>query len=216
MEVVNQTQSSEVVGAAAQDGVAEPWTTEDAKDLYLIDRWGSGYFDVGADGCMQVAPLKERGKKISIYDVVQAAIKEENLKTPMLLRFQDILHHRVKTLNDAFNAAIAEERYRGTYRGVFPIKVNQLREVVMEILDAGLKFHYGIEVGSKPEIFAALSVHTDNESLIVCNGYKDDAYIRTAMLGRKLGKKVILIAEKLSEVRAICRIAKELGRTLHR
>ena len=211
MEVVNQTQSSEVVGAAAQDGVAEPWTTEDAKDLYLIDRWGSGYFDVGADGCMQVAPLKERGKKISIYDVVQAAIKEENLKTPMLLRFQDILHHRVKTLNDAFNAAIAEERYRGTYRGVFPIKVNQLREVVMEILDAGLKFHYGIEVGSKPEIFAALSVHTDNESLIVCNGYKDDAYIRTAMLGRKLGKKVILIAEKLSEVRAICRIAKELG-----
>lgn len=188
-----------------------PWTTDDANDLYLIDRWGSGYFAVGDDGHMQVAPLKERGKRISIYDVVQAAIKDENLKTPMLLRFQDILHHRVKTLNDAFNAAIAEERYRGTYRGVFPIKVNQLREVVMEIMDAGLKYHYGIEVGSKPEIFAALSVHTDNESLIVCNGYKDDAYIRTALLGRKLGKRVILIAEKLSEVRAICRIAKDLN-----
>ena len=188
-----------------------PWTTEDANELYLIDRWGSGYFEVGADGSMQVAPLKERGRKISIYDVVQAAMKDEGLRTPMLLRFQDILHHRVKTLNDAFNAAIVEERYRGTYRGVFPIKVNQLREVVQEILEAGLKFHYGVEVGSKPEIFAALAVHTDNESLIVCNGYKDDAYIRTALLGRKLGKKVVLIAEKLSEVRAICRLAKELG-----
>lgn len=211
MEATEKTPSSNTATGAPEGEALATWTTEDANDLYLIDRWGSGYFEVGSDGCMRVAPLKERGKKISIYDVVQAAIKEENLKTPMLLRFQDILHHRVKTLNDAFNSAIAEERYRGTYRGVFPIKVNQLREVVMEILDAGLKFHYGIEVGSKPEIFAALSVHTDNESLIVCNGYKDDAYIRTALLGRKLGKRVILIAEKLSEVRAICRIAKDLG-----
>ena len=159
----------------------------------------------------RVAPLQERGASISIRDVVAAAMKEENLKAPLLIRFQDILHHRVKMLNEAFAAAITEERYRGTYRGVFPIKVNQLREVVEEILEAGVKYHYGIEVGSKPEIFAALSVHTDNESLIVCNGYKDDAYIRTALLGRKLGKKVILIAEKLSEVRAICRVAKDLG-----
>ena len=196
---------------SASAAPVEPWTIDDANELYLIDRWGSGYFLAGADGAMQVAPLKERGRKISIYDVVQAAIKEEGLRTPMLLRFQDILHHRVRTLNDAFNAAIAEERYRGTYRGVFPIKVNQLREVVEEILDAGLKFHYGVEVGSKPEIFAALAVHTDNESLIVCNGYKDDAYIRTALLGRKLGKKVVLIAEKLSEVRAICRLGKEMN-----
>lgn len=204
--------SNDVEPAADETSAVEaPWTTDDANELYLIDRWGSGYFEVGADGSMQVAPLKDRGRKISIYDVVQAANKDENLKTPVLLRFQDILHHRVKTLNDAFNAAIVEERYRGTYRGVFPIKVNQLREVVQEILEAGLKFHYGIEVGSKPEIFAALAVHTDNESLIVCNGYKDDAYIRTALLGRKLGKKVVLIAEKLSEVRAICRLAKELN-----
>jgi arginine decarboxylase len=204
--------------AAANDTPAEstasvgtPWTLDDANELYLIDRWGSGYFEAGADGLMRVAPLKERGSKIAIHDVVTEAMRDEKLRLPMLLRFQDILHHRVKTLNEAFNAAIAEERYRGTYRGVFPIKVNQLREVVLEILDAGLKYHYGIEVGSKPEIFAALAIHTDNESLIVCNGYKDDGYIRIALLGRKLGKKVILIAEKLSEVRAICRIAKELG-----
>ena len=220
MEAPTQTaQTNEPVGPESTEAGAtpptappvEPWTIEDANELYLIDRWGSGYFRAGEDGAMHVTPLKERGRNISIHEVVQAAIKEEGLRTPMLLRFQDILHHRVRTLNDAFNAAIAEERYRGTYRGVFPIKVNQLREVVEEILDAGLKFHYGVEVGSKPEIFAALAVHTDNESLIVCNGYKDDAYIRTALLGRKLGKKVVLIAEKLSEVRAICRLGKEMN-----
>ena len=120
--------SNDVEPAVDETSAVEaPWTTDDANELYLIDRWGSGYFEVGADGSMQVAPLRDRGRKISIYDVVQAAIKDENLKTPVLLRFQDILHHRVKTLNDAFNAAIVEERYRGTYRGFSPIKVNQLR-----------------------------------------------------------------------------------------
>ena len=187
-----------------------PWTTEDAKELYLIDRWGSGYFDVNPDGNITIAPLQERGKKIAIRDVVEASL-EQGLKTPLLIRFQDLLHHRVRALNEAFNSAIAENKFRGTYRGVFPIKVNQLREVVQEILEAGRPFHFGIEVGSKPEVFAGLSVHSDNESLIVCNGYKDDGFIRTALIGRKLGKKVILIAEKLSEVRAIVRISKEMG-----
>jgi arginine decarboxylase len=189
---------------------AEPWTTEEAKELYLINRWGGGYFDVNSEGNITIAPLQERGQKIAIREVVDAAL-EQGLRPPLLIRFQDLLHHRVRTLNEAFNMAIADNKFRGTYRGVFPIKVNQLREVVEEILEAGRPFHYGLEVGSKPEIFAGLSVHTDNESLIVCNGYKDDNYIRTAMLGRKLGKKVILIAEKLSEVRAITRIAKEMG-----
>ncbi len=190
--------------------VTDAWTTEDAKELYLIHRWGSGYFDVTADGNITIAPLQDRGRKISIREVVDAGL-EQGLKTPLLIRFQDLLHHRVRALNEAFNSAIAENKFRGTYRGVFPIKVNQLREVVEEILEAGRPFHFGLEVGSKPEMFAGLSVHTDNESLIVCNGYKDDAFIRTAMIGRKLGKKVILIAEKLSEVRAIVRISKEIG-----
>lgn len=192
------------------NGTSE-WTIDDANELYLIDRWGQGYFGVQADGKLTASPLQERGSRIAIKDVVDAAIRDEGLKAPLLIRFPDILHHRVHTLNKAFTNAIAEERYRGTYRGVFPIKVNQLREVVVEILEAGRGYHYGIEVGSKPEIFAALSIHSDNESLIVCNGYKDDAYIRTALLGQKLGKKVVLIAEKLSEVHAICRMAAELG-----
>ena len=203
----DRTASADVPRFPDQDD----WTVDEAKRLYMIDKWGGGYFDVNADGNVTVAPLQSRGGKVVLHDVVQAAIKDEGLRTPMIIRFQDMLHHRVRVLNEAFNRAIADNKYRGTYRGVFPIKVNQLREVVGEILEAGRPFHYGVEVGSKPEIFAGLAVHTDNESLIVCNGYKDDLFIRMALLGRKLGKKVILIAEKLSEVRSIVRIAKEVG-----
>jgi len=186
------------------------WATEDAKALYMIDRWGRGYFDVSPNGNITAAPLQERGRRIALLDVVEEA-RGRGLRAPILIRFQDLLHHRVRTLNEAFNKAIAETKYRGVYRGVFPIKVNQLKEVVEEILEAGRTYHYGLEVGSKPELFAGLSVHTDNESLIVCNGYKDENFIRTAMLGRKLGKKVILVAEKLSEVRTIVRVAKEMN-----
>lgn len=192
------------------NGVIDPWSTEDAKALYLIDRWGGGYFDVNDDGNMTVAPLQERGRKIVIKDVVEEAAAQ-GLRPPLLIRFQDLLHHRVRALNTAFANAISELKFRGTYRGVFPIKVNQLREVVEEILEAGRSFHYGIEVGSKPEVYAGLAVHQDNESLIVCNGYKDENFIRTAMIGQKLGKKVILIAEKLSEVRVITRVAREMN-----
>jgi arginine decarboxylase len=185
------------------------WTVEDSADLYMIDRWGAGYFGINPGGDLIVSPLQHE-LAVPIIDVVREA-RLQGLQTPMLVRFQDLLRHRVETLNGAFNRAIAENGYKGSYRGVFPIKVNQLREVVEEILDAGRPSNYGVEVGSKPEIFAGLAVHSDPESLIVCNGYKDATYIRMAMLGRKLGKKVILIAEKLSEVRAIVKIATEMN-----
>ncbi len=128
-------------------GPRAAWTTEDAKELYLIDRWGSGYFDVTARRQHHRRPppgarqedLHPRGRR--------AASLEQGLKTPLLIRFQDLLHHRVRALNEAFNSAIAENKFRGTYRGVFPIKVNQLREVVEEILEAGRPFHFGLEVG---------------------------------------------------------------------
>ncbi len=197
-------------GGSPISTIAPAWTAQDSNQLYMVDRWGAGYFGVDEGGHLTVAPLQDRGRAIAITDVLRDA-QAEGLKAPLLIRFQDLLHHRVRTLNDAFAVAIRESRYRAEYRGVFPIKVNQLREVVHEILDAGQRYHYGIEVGSKPEMFAGLSMHTDNESLIVCNGYKDDAFIRMAMIGRKLGKKVILIAEKLSEVQAILRIAKEMN-----
>jgi arginine decarboxylase len=188
-----------------------PWTAEEAAELYLVDRWGAGYFDVAPDGKLTVAPLAAKGRSIALLDVVEAAIRDEGLRAPLIIRFQDMLHHRVRVLNEAFARAIEENRFRGSYRGVFPIKVNQLREVVEEIIQAGRPWHFGIEVGSKPEMFAGLALHADNESLIICNGYKDDAYIRAALLGTKLGKKVILIAEKLSEIRAIIRLATEMN-----
>ena len=211
---VDAAERAAAAGNGASQSLPPPpddWTVDDAKELYMVGRWGGGYFDVSQDGKITVAPLQTKGQRIKIMDVVDAAIRDEGLRAPLIIRFQDMLHHRVRTLNEAFNRAIHELKYRALYRGVFPIKVNQLREVVEEILDAGRPFHYGIEVGSKPEMYAGLAIHSDNDSLIICNGYKDDPFIRTALLGRKLGKKVILIAEKLSEVRAIVRISKEMG-----
>ena len=194
----------------AVDQQRRDWTVEDSSSLYMIDRWGGGYFDVSSEGALTVSPLQDNGKAVPIIDVLREA-QALNLATPLLIRFQDLLRHRVESLNGAFNRAIQDHGYGGSYRGVFPIKVNQLREVVEEILDAGRPFNYGLEVGSKPEMFAGLAVHSDPESLIVCNGYKDNTFIRMAMIGRKLGKKIILIAEKLSEIRAITKIAAEMN-----
>ncbi len=186
------------------------WTIEDSVATYNIDRWGLGYFSINDVGNVTISPLREAGATIDIKDVLREA-QDRGLQFPMVLRFQDLLRDRVESLNRAFNEAISESKYTGQYFGVFPIKVNQLREVVEEIADAGKPFHYGLEAGSKPELYSALATHRDQESLIICNGYKDAAFIRTANIGRKLGKKVILIAEKLEEIKAILDISREAG-----
>ncbi|MGH8047961.1 MAG: biosynthetic arginine decarboxylase, partial [Chthoniobacterales bacterium] len=183
--------------------------TADAIALYNVDRWGGGYFTVNSDGNVAVRP-NTNGREIDLMELVAEA-KARGLAFPMVIRFQDLLRHRVETINQAFAEAIAEHDYKGVYRGVFPIKVNQLREVVEEILDAGRKFHFGIEAGSKPELMAALAMHEDVESLVVCNGYKDTEFIRMALLGRKLGKTVILVVEKLEELSHILRVSQQIG-----
>jgi arginine decarboxylase len=137
--------------------------------------------------------------------------RSRGLSFPLTLRFQDLLRHRVRTINEAFSEAIAGAGYGNVYRGVFPIKVNQLREVVEEIVEAGEPFHFGLEAGSKPELLAALSIHADAESLIICNGYKDADYIRNAMLGRKLGKRLVMVVEKVEELAQIMAIARTMG-----
>ena len=151
-----------------------------------------------------------QGASIDVMAVVNEA-REQGLGFPLVIRFQDLLRHRVQTICRAFASAIAEAGYQKPYRGVFPIKVNQLREVVEEILDAGAEFHFGLECGSKPELFAALAVHRDPESVVICNGYKDAIFIQTALLGRKLGKQIIMVVEKIEELRQIVEISREMN-----
>src|SRR5712675_519906 len=189
---------------------ARPWDIQSARNLYSIQRWGAKYFDINEAGRVVAKPLQEAGAAVDLTDVIEEA-KARGLKFPVLIRFQDILRHRVESINMAFRNAITEFNYQGRYRGVFPIKVNQLREVVEEILDAGKPFDFGLEVGSKPELFAGLALQSQLGSLIVCNGYKDAAFVRMALLGTKLGKKVILVVEKLEELRQIITVSRQLG-----
>jgi len=186
------------------------WDIQTARSLYNIDRWGAKYFDINAGGHVVAMPLQEAGASVDLTDVVEEA-KARGLKFPLLIRFQDILRHRVQSINEAFRGSIAEFNYQGKYRGVFPIKVNQLREVVEEILDAGKPYGFGLEVGSKPELFAGLALQAEPDSLIICNGYKDPNFIRMALMGIKLGKKVIMVVEKLEELKQIISVSRPFG-----
>jgi arginine decarboxylase len=184
--------------------MTEAWDIQSAISLYNIDRWGGGYFTINDKGNIQILPTQNEATPIDIMEVIASA-QDRGLTFPLVLRFQDLLRNRVETINKAFQSAITESGYQNVYRGVFPIKVNQLREVVEEIMDAGRPYHFGIEAGSKPELIAALAIHNDPESLIICNGYKDTAFIQNALLGSKLGKPVIL------ELFQILQVSREVG-----
>ena len=185
------------------------WTIANAEDYYGLKRWGGGHFSVDEDGFMLVHPSRDQ-RSIRIHDIVTEAISK-GLKPPLTIRIQDLLRTRVVDLNELFAQAIKDEGYAGKYRGVFPIKVNQLREVIEEIQDAGKAYHYGLECGSKPELMIALAMHKNLKSLIICNGYKDDEFIKLALQGRRLGKEIFLVVEQLSEVPRIIQLSKKLG-----
>jgi len=187
-----------------------PWDIQAARALYNIQGWGARYFDINEAGHVVAMPLREAGSVVDITDVIEEA-KGRGLKLPLLIRFQDILRHRVVAIHQCFAASIAEFNYQNTYRGVFPIKVNQLREVVEEILDAGKPFNVGLEVGSKPELFAGLALQNQAGSLIICNGYKDTQFIRMALMGVKLGRMVVLVVEKLEELKQIIAVSRQVG-----
>ena len=171
------------------------WTIEDARGVYNIDRWGAEYFGINAAGRVVARPQKAAGAEVDLMEVLTTA-RQRGLKAPLLVRFQDILRHRVEAICAAFGKSIEAHDYRGRYRGVFPVKVNSLREVVEEILDAGRPHGFGLEVGSKPELHAALALQNEAGSLLICNGYKDDAFIRTALMGTRLGRQVVLVVER--------------------
>jgi len=186
-----------------------PWDLQQARALYNIDRWGAKYFDINAEGEVAATPIPEGAASVSLKALVDETLAR-GLRLPLLIRFQDILRHRVEAINMAFRNSIQEYGYQGRYRGVFPIKVNQMREVVEEILEAGKPFQFGLEVGSKPELFAGLALQSQPGSLIICNGYKDPSFIRMALMGIKLGKSVIMVVEKLEELRQIITVSKQM------
>ena len=190
-----------------------PWTIKDADDYYGFKRWGGTHFTVDPRGNLCVHPLGDE-RKIRILDIVKEA-ESMGLKPPLTIRVQDLLRRRVVQLNESFLKAVDSEDYSGKYRGVFPIKVNQLREVVEEILDAGEPYGFGLEAGSKPELLIALALLEANGPLLICNGYKDDEFIELALMGRKLGKQTIIVIEQVSEVDAIIRTARRMGVVPH-
>src|SRR5690554_3129842 len=188
--------------------MSQTWTIEDSEDLYGVKRWGAGYFSVGESGNVQISP-NHRKPDVSIdMAEVLKEMKAEGIQFPAVIRFHDILRSQVETLNETFRDTIAEADYNGTYVGVYPIKVNQMREVVEEILDAGEPYNYGLEAGSKPELMAVMAYNENPEALTILNGYKDEDYLTMALLGRQLQRKMIVVIEKFSELEMLVRLAK--------
>ncbi|MBK26721.1 MAG: arginine decarboxylase [Halobacteriovorax sp.] len=184
------------------------WTKEEAKRTFLFDRWGSGYFDVNANGHLCVHPEKENSIGIDINEVIEE-MKEQKIASPAVIRFQDVLRSRVIDLNETFSNAIAEANYSGKYIGVYPIKVNQMREVVEEILEAGKPYNMGLEAGSKAELMCVLAYNRNPEALTILNGYKDNEYLRLALLGRKVGRKVLVVIEKMTELERLLELSEK-------
>jgi arginine decarboxylase len=187
------------------------WSVEDAERIYGVSSWGGGYFKICENGNIQVSPdPKNANIKIDFKSVIDE-ITLEGIQFPVVIRFHDILRSQVVGINECFNQVIADAKYQGRYNGVYPIKVNQTREVVEEIVDAGAPYDYGLEAGSKAELLAVLAYNTNANSLTILNGYKDEEFIRLSLLGRKLGRKVVVVIEKFSELHLLIRISKELN-----
>jgi len=186
------------------------WTIRDSADLYGVKNWGAGFFTVNDKGRVEVRPTANGGPGIDLLDLVQD-LERRGLRTPLLVRFSDILAARVRGLAGSFEKAISEYGYRGRYRGVYPIKVNQQRHVVEEIVEFGARHGVGLEAGSKPELLVALALLDTPGALIICNGYKDRAYIETALLAQRLGRNPIIVVDRFTEIDLIVKTSRELG-----
>jgi arginine decarboxylase len=195
---------------AAPAGIPRRWSVADSTDTYAVRAWGGGYFAINEAGNVAVTPSGPNSASIDMKELVDE-VKRRGIGLPLLIRFSDILKNRIVELNEAFRRAIGEYGYKGTYKGVYPIKVNQDRYVVETITATGRQYHYGLEAGSKPELLAVMAMLDDDEALIICNGYKDEEYIETALLASKMGRTVILVVEKASELPLIAQISERTG-----
>ncbi|GLV48077.1 biosynthetic arginine decarboxylase [Thermus sp. LT1-2-5] len=189
---------------------ARCFSPKEAEEIYLVPYWGAGFFRVGRDGELEVTPLGPEGPAASLLEIVEA-LRDEGRPLPLVLRFPQILEARVRELNEAFRRAMEKYGYGGTYRGVYPVKVNQRRLVLETVAKAGRPYHYGLEAGSKAELALILAQDLSPEALITTNGFKDDDFIRLALMGRKLGRNVIITLEKFAELPRVVRLSKELG-----
>jgi len=192
------------------NAVPRKWTIADSTETYEIRTWGTPFFGVNEKGHVAIHPDGPSGPSADLKELVDE-VRRRGIGLPLLLRFTDILRKRVAELNESFGKAIAEYGYESEYRGVYPIKVNQVGNVVAEILRAGRPYHYGLEAGSKPELLAVMALLEDPDALIICNGYKDEEYVESALLASKLDRKVILVVEKLSELPLIAAVSEKLG-----
>ncbi len=190
-------------------GVGEGWTAADATELYEIARWGKGYFSIGDNGQVKIHPTKDASRSIDLKQLVDD-LRLRGIRVPTLIRFRDVLQHRLKDIHDAFQSAIAQHEYSGRYICVYPIKVNQQRQVVEEVHAFGRQYQFGLEAGSKPELLVVAAV-ADNDTPIICNGFKDAEFIEMAMLAQKIGRRIIPVVEKYTELGLILEYAKKVG-----
>jgi arginine decarboxylase len=186
------------------------WTIRDSLELYNVQNWGRGFFSVNENGALEVRPRGEAGPPIQLPTLVED-LRQRGLRTPMLLRFPDILASRVNRIAEAFTTASAAYSYNGKFRGVYPIKVNQQRRVVEELISFGAQHGIGLEAGSKPELLIALALLDTPNALIICNGYKDRAYIETALLAQRLGRTPVIVIDRFHEIELVVKVASELG-----
>src|SRR5436189_2062844 len=187
----------------------ERWSVQDASELYDVASWGKGYFSVGDNGHVRVHPEKDTARSIDLKELVDTLVLR-GISLPILIRFADILKHRLGEIHSAFQTAITEHKYQGGYCCVYPIKVNQQRQVVEEVLEFGRPYRFGLEAGSKPELMAVMAI-ADNDTPIICNGFKDAEYIETAMLAQKIGRNIIPVVEKYTELGVILEVAQRIG-----
>ncbi len=185
------------------------WTVDDSTELYNVEGWGQGLFGINQDGHLVVRPPRHPEREVDLYELVQD-IQSRGVQLPLLVRLSDVLRARIDALAGAFHKAIATHEYDGVYRGVYPVKVNQQRHLVEEIVHFSRPHHMGLECGSKPELLVVLAELDDPRALIICNGYKDTEFLELALLARKLGRNVVIVIEQLEEVHEILRLAKEL------
>ncbi|MDE5675454.1 MAG: arginine decarboxylase, partial [Muribaculaceae bacterium] len=185
------------------------WRIEDSAEIYNISGWGLKYFSINEKGHVQVTP-REGCASVDLKEVIDE-LRIRDVSAPVLLRFPDILDNRIQKISSCFKRAAEEYHYEGQNYIVYPIKVNQMCQVVEEIVSHGNKYNIGLEAGSKPELHAVLAVNTHSNSLIVCNGYKDEDYVELALLAQKMGRRVYLVVEKLNELKLIADVAKRLN-----